>query len=219
MIDEMNSVKHILNTYCDKPPVIIEAGCYDGNITKTLLSYVNRTVKAYAAFECDPRNIIKIAQNNFPTEAYLVPKALGNIDGLVDLYVSEGYSELNNIYDSSSSIRKPKQVTEDWSGIEFKMTYPVTCTKLDTFCKEAGITSIDFIWADIQGAEKDMVLGGAEMMKTTKFMFLEHSENREWYDGQWTLPEMINDLHHFGFDVYTKFDCDIIFYNTNIITL
>lgn len=219
MVNEMNNVKYILDTYCDKPPVIIEAGCYDGAITKTLLSFVNRSVKAYAAFECDPRSIAKIQANDFPKEAYLVCKALGNKDGMIDLYVSEGMSADRFIYDSSSSIRKPKKVTEDWTEIEFNHTYPVTCTKLDTFCKEAGIDSIDFIWADIQGAEKDMVMGGKDMMKVTKFMFLEHSGDREWYEGQWTLPEMIKDLNKLGFEVYRKFDCDIIFYNTKIITL
>lgn len=215
----MDSVRFILDNYCDKPPTIIEAGCYDGAITKTLLSFISRKPKVYVAFECDPRSIIKINANDFPTEAYLVQKALGNVDGNVDLYISEGISAQNFVFDSSSSIRKPKQVTEDWTEIQFNYTYPVECVKLDTFCKQASIESIDLIWADIQGAEKDMVLGGLDMMKVTKFMYLEHSENREWYEGQWTLPEMITDLKQIGFEVYKKFDCDIIFYNTKLITL
>ena len=215
----MDSVRFILDNYCDKPPTIIEAGCYDGAITKTLLSFISRKPKVYVAFECDPRSIIKINANDFPTEAYLVQKALGNVDGNVDLYISEGISAQNFVFDSSSSIRKPKQVTEDWTEIQFNYTYPVECAKLDTFCKQASIESIDLIWADIQGAEKDMVLGGLDMMKVTKFMYLEHSENREWYEGQWTLPEMITDLKQIGFEVYKKFDCDIIFSNPKLITL
>lgn len=215
----MDNVRFILDNYCDKPPVIIEAGCYDGAITKTLLSFISRNPKIYVAFECDPRSINKIIANDFPKEAYLVEKALGNVDGMVDLYISEGVSSLNFVYDSSSSIRKPKQVTEDWTEIQFNFTHPVPCVKLDTFCKEASIDTIDFLWADIQGAEKDMVMGGLNMMKVTKFMYLEHSENREWYEGQWTLPEMIADMKDLGFEVFKKFDCDIIFYNTNIVKL
>lgn len=205
--------------YCDSPCTIIEAGCYDGAITRHLCNYASGKLGFYAAFECDNRSIQKIKRSVIPSSVVLVEKALGAFDGEIELYVSDGISKNRFIYDCASSTRKPKQVFEDWPEIRFRETYTVPCITLDTFCSENNIESIDLIWADIQGAEKDMIQGASKIISNTKFLFLEHSEDREWYEGQWTYPQMVNEMKDLGFDVYDKFENDVIFYNTKLITL
>jgi hypothetical protein len=53
--------------------------------------------------------------------------------------------------------------------------------------EENDISFIDFIWADVQGAEEDLILGGLDTLrKRTKYLFTEYN-NSEMYEGQINL--------------------------------
>ena len=52
------------------------------------------------------------------------------------------------------------------------------------------------LFVDIQGAEKDMILGGKEILSKTNWIFIESYEN-EMYEGQVTRAELINLLPDF----------------------
>jgi len=39
--------------------------------------------------------------------------------------------------------------------------------RLDTFATQNKISRVDFLWADVQGAEKDLLLGGVEIFAKT----------------------------------------------------
>ena len=56
--------------------------------------------------------------------------------------------------------------------------------------------AVDFIWADVQGAEADLVLGGRETLKRTRFFYTEYS-NRELYEGQADLGQLLAMLPDF----------------------
>lgn len=217
-MNEFETLRHILQSYCSENPVIIEAGCYDGKETQRLYSYCLAEPHKYFAFECDPRNIEKIVANpNFPKSAMLIQKAIGNIDGEVLLYLSIGESEIGFKYDCASSIRKPKDVSKDFPLVKFEADpIAVQCVKLDTFCAKNTIEIIDLIFADIQGAEKDLILGGQKMLKKTKFLYLEKSNDSEWYAGQWLVRDLIKHLSELGFEVYRDFTCDILFRNSEL---
>lgn len=219
-MNEFETIKYIVNRACKNINCVIEAGCFNGQYSNKILTMFPR-VKYYFAFEPDPRNIPLIKQRVLPRPFKLIPKALGAEDGIVDFYQSDGMSERNNRYTSSSSIRKPKEVTEDWVRMKFKEPIKVSCTTLDTFCKENNVEQIDLIFADVQGAERDIIAGGKRMLSKTKFIFLEHSlragRSREWYEGQWLFDEMVDDMDKLGFNVYSKFPSDILFYNRNIV--
>lgn len=216
---ELSAIGWILSSLCDHQPTIIEAGCYDGHITKHLVSRCPNGFKNYIAFECDPRSITKIEKNGLPSGVKLIKKAVSNKVGEHSFYISSGKSSSGEIFDASSSLRKPKQVFEDWTEIRFEETINVQCTTIDRECEKRAIDSVDLIWADIQGAERDMMEGAKKTMRNTKFVFLEHSENREWYEGQWVIGNMIKFFKDRNWEVYQKFQYDIIFYNKNLIQL
>ena len=54
----------------------------------------------------------------------------------------------------------------------FENTIQVESAKLDDWCLEHGISKIDFLWADVQGAEGDLIEGARETLRKTKYIKL-----------------------------------------------
>jgi FkbM family methyltransferase len=90
-------------------------------------------------------------------------EAVGCKTGNITFYQSGGGKTVNGAvveyYYGAASIRKPKLVTEAWEEMTFSET---TCKSItfDDYIKREGLNGevIDFIWADIQGAEVDLIL-------------------------------------------------------------
>lgn len=218
MVAEFGAVKEILQKYCGKNPVIFELGCYDGTNTSRMWDFCKGEPEHFFAFECDKRNIEKIKKwPHFPKNAVLVEKAVGDIDGNVELHLSDGNYN-GYISDQSSSILKPKEHINDFPGITFEKIDIVKCIRLDTFCRQHNIEKIDLIFADIQGAEINMIKGLGEMLPLVKFMFLEKSGGKELYSGQIVDDDMKRLLSD-TFSVYREFENDFLFYNHKLISL
>jgi hypothetical protein len=49
-------------------------------------------------------------------------------------------------------------------GARFNDSIIVKTKRLDTWYREEGIESVDFIWADVQGAEENLIKGGQEAL-------------------------------------------------------
>ena len=99
--------------------------------------------------------------------------------------------ELANQYpqgwDQSGSLekaRKTHKVVSPWCKFESTITVPVR--RLDSWAHAHDIDRVDFIWADIQGAEGDLVAGAHSTLARTRYLYTEYS-NDEWYEGQPTL--------------------------------
>lgn len=158
----------IVNT--SQEPVIFEFGTCDGqhtNIMCSILKQMNKRFK-YHAFEGDYRIIANFWRNNanHVMDVKLNQAAIGNTDGEVIFNLSGGIESRDGHFKQefygSSSIKSPKLVTEYWPDMTFQET-KVKCYKFDTYYNEVNPGIIDFIWADIQGAEIDMIDGGMKV--------------------------------------------------------
>ena len=96
-----------------------------------------------------------------------------------------------------------------WCKFDSKITVPVS--RLDTWAREHLDDGIDFIWADVQGAEGDLVAGGIATLAKTRYFYTEYS-NEEWYEGQPTLLQLCRDLNNFV--IVYRFTTDVLFRNT-----
>ena len=67
---------------------------------------------------------------------------------------------------------------------------------LDSFCRQQGLDRIDFIWADIQGAEGEMVRGGMQALERTRYLYTEYSDD-ELYENQASMREILELLPDF----------------------
>lgn len=181
-------------------PVILDIGCNDGTHTLMFLSLFE-SARVYG-FEPDPRARRRFQAMVRDTRARLFATAVAAVDGVTGFYPSDGApsaewaARLPEGWDYSGSIRKPKQHLDIHPWCQFRQKIEVEVTRLDTWARKQAVGVVDFIWADVQGAETDLILGGRETLKRTRFFYTEYS-NRELYEGQADLRQLLRMLPEF----------------------
>jgi FkbM family methyltransferase len=157
----------------------LELGSHCGSDTEWLSRIPGVTIHA---FEPDPRN------EQMPRPNVVLHRtAISDSDGRAAFVLSQ--SGWGQVWTYSSSLKRPKNHLQRYP-VTFDGTIEVETVALDSFARQNGIASVDFIWADIQGAEGEMVHGGLELLRRTRYLYLEYS-NDELYEGQSTLTELL----------------------------
>jgi 2-O-methyltransferase len=161
------------------PKTFLELGAHTGTDTDWLARIPDVTIHA---FEPDPRN----HPAHYPN-VHMHRAAIAGHNGRVAFLLSrEGWGRE---WTYSSSIRQPKHHLQ-WFPVTFGPTIEVDAVSLDSFTEKFGLGLIDFVWADIQGAEGDMIRGGRDALARTRYLYTEYSDD-ELYDGQVSLKEMM----------------------------
>jgi FkbM family methyltransferase len=202
-------------------PVILDIGCNDGSTTRWFLRIFPRA-RVYC-FEPDPRARKRFLSSRTDGQVTLYSYAIGGSDGVRDFYQSGGMpaatperiSEFPEGWDFSGSIRRPREHLALDPGVTFDNVIQVETKKLDTWFQEMNIEKIDFIWADVQGAEVDLILGGRNALSRTHLFYTEYS-NRELYEGQINLYKIVRLLR--GFKIIRRYKYDVLFQNKEVRT-
>ncbi len=198
--------------------VILEIGANDG-LTTADLAQLFPHARVFA-FEPDPRAARKFRATVTDPRVELFELAIGAIDGEAEFNVSSGLppdmppearAQYPQGWDRSSSLHKPKAHKKLWPWCKFESKIAVPVKRLDTWVREHSINRIDFIWADVQGAEGDLISGGRHALSTTRYLFTEYS-NDEVFEGQPTLQAMLQMLP--SFVVERRFEEDVLLRNT-----
>jgi len=195
-------------------PVILEIGANCGQTTAQLLE-VMPSARIFA-FEPDPRAIAEFRRNITGANVRLFECGVGAMNGAVTFHQSSGVHEDFPEYgadgwDQSGSIRRPRKHLEVWPWVKFDRQIEVPIVTLDAWAAQHAVTHVDFIWADVQGAEGDLVRGASSVLRNTRYFYTEYS-NDEWYEGQVTLPELTALLP--GFEIIRRYPMDVLFMNT-----
>lgn len=114
-------------------------------------SAINRGGVVYG-FEPTPktRAYLKRYEEMYPEYMHILPYALSNEEGITNFYVGSDLNGENSISNLSGT---------------GKECITVPMSTVDSFVKQNGITKVDFIKADIEGAERYMLMGAVEVMK------------------------------------------------------
>jgi 2-O-methyltransferase len=179
--------------------VFVELGAHVGEDTAHLAEIPDVIVHA---LEPDPRNDQPPRDN-----VVLHRAAIADRDGQGRLLLSDEW--LGQEWTYSSSIRQPKHHLTRFP-VTFGDTVDVQLITLDTFVRQQALERIDFVWADIQGAEGDMARGGRESLRRTRYLYTEYSDD-ELYEGQPTLTELLALLE--GFSVLELWPDDVLLEN------
>jgi len=129
---------------------------------------------------------------------------------LVDFYQSGGQKIVDGIntenYYGSSSINEPKEVLTYWPEMTFEKKQ-IESIKLDTYVNQNNLQDriIDFIWADIQGAEVNLIKGGKNTFKNVRYFYTEYS-NGNLYKGDKGLNGILKLLPNFEIECDYKGD-------------
>lgn len=197
-------------------PVMLDIGCNDGSQTLWFLALFNKA-RVYS-FEPDPRARERYLAKVKDGRAALFDLAISDTDGVRDFYVSSGIppreqespEEFTADWDLSGSIRRPKKHLEMVPWCKFDEKIAVNTKTLDSWVQEEGVGVIDFIWADVQGAEVDLIAGGKEVLRNTRYFYTEYS-NTELYEGQVNLNQLLKLLP--DFHVVRRYENDVLLKN------
>ena len=195
-------------------PVIIEVGANCGQTTVELLRAMPGAT--IFAFEPEPRAIAKFRKAIANPKVHLYECAIGAVDGTTSFYQSSGAEHLLEYregWDQSGSIRRPNSHLKVWPWVKFEQKITVPIMTLDNWGKQHQITKADFIWADVQGAEGDLVEGATQFLKSSRYFYTEYS-NDEWYEGQITLADLLKKLP--DFELVRRYAMDALFKNMRI---
>ena len=199
-------------------PVIFAIGCNDGSHTVHFLRLF--PLSRVFAFEPDPRAIENFKASINGDRVRLFEIAISDRDGVTEFNASDGdpgesdwMKSRPDGWDLSGSIRKPKEHLSEFPWCKFDRTFPVQTRSLDSWSDENGIESVDFIWADVQGAERDLIEGGKRTLSRTRYFYTEYSDT-ELYEGQVGLDWIMKELP--DFEVLVRFSDDVLLRNTRL---
>jgi len=172
--------------------IIFEVGANNGEDTVRFLRHFPHGV--IFAFEPDPRAAAGWRQQVTDDRATLVEIAIGAENGQVSFHQSDGAAGSGKEgWNLSGSIRKPKNHLSRNKDVTFPKEITVDIRTLDSWCQENNVTRIDFLRADVQGAERDLFKGAKDILVNTRFIYTEYSD-KELYSGQWTLDQIATNL-------------------------
>jgi 2-O-methyltransferase len=174
-----------------KNPIVVEIGSNTGTDTVKLAAIPG--VMVYA-FEPDPRCDLTKMPANVIVNKMAVSDNTG--DAVFNLSDSPGYTTPGKIWTYSSSLLKPINHLTVHPHVKFEKQVKVKTIRLDDYCVEKGIKKIDFLWMDTQGAEAKIFAGAGDILKNTRYVYTEYS-NDELYEGQQPLVKLIEILKTF----------------------
>jgi 2-O-methyltransferase len=164
-------------------PVVLELGAHHGHDTIPIWRAMRRRGGRYIAVEADPENCSILRDNVRETSVQVIHAAIVGDPEVktVEFHRSHGGS-------GSGSIRHPKDHLNHFPEITFRENVTVPAVTLDALA--FGIERIELIWADLQGAERDMITGGRDALRRTHWLMIE-AERIEMYDGQATRDQLL----------------------------
>lgn len=163
------------------------------------------------AFEPEPYAAELFRQRVTDPRARLITKAVGSTDGEVTFHQSDGRPTAQwpgLTWHYSGSIHRPKKHLRRYPWCRFDRQITVPLVRLDSLYFDDRI--IDLIWADVQGAEADLIQGAQSTLTRTRYLYTEYS-NEEMYEGQPTLARIKEMLPDFG--VLEVFSDDVLLKN------
>lgn len=181
--------------------VILDIGCNDGEHTQMFLD-VFKSAQVFC-FEPDPRAQKRFLQRVADERVQLFRTALGSTDGVAQFHQSHGWPSSDHArympdgWDLSGSLLNPLHhlSVHPWCTFDAQITVPVC--RLDTWsATHIPHKRIDFIWADVQGAEGELIAGGLRTLGRTRFFYTEYS-NQMLYAGQPSLDQLCAMLPNF----------------------
>ena len=174
------------------------------------------------AFECNPNTLHLCRKNitNYPNIT-LIDKAVHNYNGECTFYPIDQQKTITTWSDGNpgaSSIFKSNGTYDIESYVQTETT--VKCTRLDTIIEEYGITNVDLMWMDLQGAELIALESMGNYVRNVSYIHTEVSY-KPIYTDQVMFDELQaflarNDYVNLNKPNYQGWQQDIIYKNRNV---
>lgn len=199
--------------------VVVELGAHQGEDTVQLRRVFPNAL--LYSFEPDPRNIHAMRQNGTACLTTLIEAAVADHDGTAEFHLSSADMRSapawvkSEDYAGSSSLKPAAGLARSHPWCNLDKSVIVRTVTLDTFARARGIEHIDFLWADVQGAEDLLIAGGQRILANTGFLYTECSDQGE-YQGQIGLDEIVRRLPG-HWEVVERFPYDVLLRNLTVL--
>ena len=211
--------KHSIKALINKThPIIFEIGAFDGSDTKGFLEVFGDNMTIYC-FEPDEKTANFFRYGGAPRITR--PDFTGPLDNKNVILEQKAISNVNEFVEFNISIVAPQcnslKVPNYKHPKDSFIKKNVECITLDKYTSDNNIELIDFIWADVQGAEDLMILGGENTFKNkVRYLFTEYAKNEDYvyYDNS-PNAELILKLLGDNWTILHSFDTDLLLKNKN----
>jgi len=204
---EKSAVAHILADA--QYPCIVELGAHCGE-DETWLRDACSSDPLYVMVEPDPRNVQYLIELPRSENRRILIGAVSDQNEMRPFHFSENSLDHNH---ASGSLRYPSAHLECFPHVTFPCTGMVRCYTLDAIFERERLTKIDLLWVDIQGAEREMILGGAKALSHTRYLFMEAEPAVELYEGAALRAELLALLP--GWSLLGEFEANVLLQNEN----
>ena len=180
-------------------PVVVEIGAHYGEDSLRFLETF-KNIRLFC-FEPDKRNINIFKKHVADPRVELFEVALSNVKGTAPFYPSYQECTTEKVPTKYDWISPEDYLNEDLnsSGASslkrgYMHTLPavweVNTDRFDNWYDENALDKIDFVWIDVQGAEKEVIEGMGTAITNVKYIWMEYGE--EFYEGGMSRGETLS---------------------------
>lgn len=182
-------------------PIIFDVGAHRGYITTKFRTLVpNATVHAFEPF---PESFQRLAERNADdAKVQCHPFGLAERETEVELHANENAA-------TNSILATDDAASETWGSglLDTQSTVRIRVRPLDRVVEELGISGIDILKLDVQGAEPMVMEGAAELCRAGKIrMIYTEIITQPTYMGQKRFDQALGVFYDRGFDLHNLYN-------------
>ncbi len=188
---EKNGEKFIAEAFAKsiEKPIVFDVGANQGDWSEIFLK-ANESSSIYM-FDANP-DICKSLDERFFGKNVTITNTLVS----KDLEEHEFYISKKNSLSGASSMYEHYYL----KGNNKKIS--VQSTTIDSFCRSRNISKIDFMKADIEGAEVPMLEGAKEMIEKQSISIIQLEYNQTWIKSHSSLKDIFEICESSGYKLY-----------------
>lgn len=166
-------------------PVVFDIGAHKGAYT----DFVLEQVPGANCYLFEPNShLFEGLRNKYPN-AYCL--AVSDEPGEREFHVCpQKNDELSSLY---------KRKIFDETGYE---SIKMSCTSIHAFCTDNNISAIDYLKIDVEGAEKDVIMGAGAMMHDKRIKFIQFEYGSTYVDAGIQFTDIIKYAAVFGYKTF-----------------